>query len=665
MKKILAILLSAVIMIGMLAACVDGGDEDTPVVPTPSPAPAPEITPPPPDEIVEGDWLFFEQPTEPAVAGRPSTPSGMLTIGENVISADFMAGWGNPVGNARARELMAGYDTVVQTAAGHFILNPMAVRGFLMEVNDDQSRTYTIQIHDNLLWSDGTPITAADYVFGMLYSSSPYVLNSPDDGGLGASLLWAGNDRYTGGQAYRDGDITVHPGFRLIDEHTFSANVDFETDGEPNFPNWWAVSYYNFGPSAMHVIAPGVSVVDTGTGVTLEGPWGIDLLQSTVEGPNGFRYAPTVSAGPYVFVSFDEADVLARFTVNPNFLGDYLGFRPMIENILMRQVTTGVAVEEFQTGGIDLFVNASSGAVINALLDFASGRNDVGFFNFPRNGYGFVDIKHHIGPTQFVEVRRALALTLDREEAGRIWTGGHGVVVQSEIGLAQWMYTENQALVDSSLIHWSVNIDRAIEELESGGWTLDAEGNDFVLGESDNPRHKRLDDGTLMPLHMNWFAANEQVGDMLYSLWVDNMAEVGMTYTYFHSSDFERFQDAVYAREFPDGITYNIVSRGADFAAMPHQWFNYDITLGELWNTNFIDDPRLLEYARRMRDTEPGDFDTYFEHWLNFVVYVNEIVVDLWLYSDMRHTFYYDKLNNFSHSATFPYTFALIRAWVT
>jgi peptide/nickel transport system substrate-binding protein len=285
---------------------------------------------------------------------------------------------------------------------------------------------------------------------------------------------------------------------------------------------------------------------------------------------------------------------------------------------------------------------------------------NAAYFNFPRNGYGYVDIKHNTGPTMFAEVRRAIAYCFDRDEAGRIWTGGYGAVVHSRIGYAQWMYTENQALVDSRINAYSPNVDAAIRELVAGGWTLDENGGEYTGGT----RHKRLADGSLMPLHIWWFAAN--VGAMLYSLWTENMLEVGMTYRMDHSSDGQIFSNAVNGVAQPDGTIYGIVSRGADFATMDSPWLSYDpdpATFGQ-WNTNMISDNQLHRVTMDMRNTEPGDNATYFDRWLEFVIYFNDIIVDLPMYADIFYDFFSPNLINYRHDGAFPWTSALIRAWL-
>jgi hypothetical protein len=242
-------------------------------------------------------------------------------------------------------------------------------------------------------------------VFNALLEVSPYFVNSVEDGGLGGRMRMSGRNVFTGFRPYNIGETDVHAGFRLLGEFEFSATVDYitvmydaagnETGRQSNFPNWWEVDFWNFEPSPLHHLAPGCTIEDTGNGVRIAGPWGLDLLRSTIDnGSAGHRYTPRVTAGPYRFVHYSESDSLVSLTVNPYFIGNYAGYKPMIEHIFMRQVESRFQPEEFMSGNVDMVVNASSGAVINALLDFSEG-GVAQYINFPRNGYGFVDIKHH------------------------------------------------------------------------------------------------------------------------------------------------------------------------------------------------------------------------------------------------------------------------------
>jgi peptide/nickel transport system substrate-binding protein len=81
-------------------------------------------------------------------------------------------------------------------------------------------------------------------------------------------------------------------------------------------------------------------------------------------------------------------------------------------------------------------------------------------------------------------------------------------------------------------------------------------------------------------------------------------------------------------------------------------------------NTNFITNQRLFDTTMRMRNTAFGDNATYYSHWLDFVIYFNEILVDLPMYSDNWHTFFTPSLKNFYHDSMYPWHSAIIRSWL-
>ncbi|MDY0373688.1 MAG: ABC transporter substrate-binding protein, partial [Candidatus Izemoplasmatales bacterium] len=65
-----------------------------------------------------------------------------------------------------------GYGTYAVTPGGEIILNETVVEDLEIVVNDDFSKTYTFTIANDLFWSDGEPITAADFVFSVLFQAS-------------------------------------------------------------------------------------------------------------------------------------------------------------------------------------------------------------------------------------------------------------------------------------------------------------------------------------------------------------------------------------------------------------------------------------------------------------------------------------------------------------
>lgn len=681
-RKILALILSAVMVIGILAACENNTgapatspDTSSPTTSTPPSSPPPDNSgaaspPPAPVEIVEDDWQHFTQPEAPAVAGRPTVPSGLFTVGENVMNGDFYPGWSNLVGNARVKEMLYGYGTIDMTDAGLLVPNPMVLAGLLIETNADKSKTYTMKIHENLKFSDGTPITAEHFVFNALLSSSPEILE------LGCSV-YTGSEVYNGAEAFHKGETNVFTGVRLLGDYEFSLTVDYETVSEVedededgnviivtqtdiNFPFWFQLSYASVSPAPIHVLAPGCSIADDGKGAYIAGPWSTDLLRSTLDdGSVGYRYTPSVTTGPYKFVNYDEGANIAVIEVNPYFLGDYQGFKPMIKNIAVKQVANAVMAEEFRTGGVNLLVNTSGGTNINALLDYCD-ESGASYSTFLRNGYGKLAFHCSDGPTQFAAVRRAFTYCLDRDEVVRQWTGGYGTIVHSRIGAAQWMYAENIDFVNSKLTAYTLNPEKAKQELIDDGWVLDSAGNAYTSGV----RYKKLADGSLMGLIIEWASPNSNnLGSMYDNLARTHLESIGFQVNR-EELDSTAWANALYG--YSDKY-YHVVNGGTGFAAQDSPWYYYDPSNADPpndWNSNFLKDEELYRYTMEMKNTEPGDNEAYFAAWLKFVIRFNELMPDIPCYSDEYFDFYNGSLKNYYHTAAESYTYALVRSWI-
>ena len=589
-----------------------------------------------------------------AVAGRPSSPTGRLVVGTNAMNADMFSGWTNLTANADAKALIGGYATVHYTKNDRWEEDPTVVRSFSVTDNADGGKTYTIEINQNLTYNDGTRITAKDYVFPFLLSYSPYLRE------MGSSL-WVGGDVYQGFSAYNSGESNVFTGARLLGEYSFSLTVaPYNNSGNPNFPFWFEITYASVGPLPLHVIAPGCDVVDTGSGIQMTGPWSLALLQSTLDnGSTGYRYTPYVTSGPYQFVSYDAGTYTLTLEVNERYLGrGPERVIPSIRNIIFYQVGDATMMDALRTGTVDLLVQTSGGLNINAGLDLV----DMGIVNYTtynRNGFGRITFHADIGPTQFAEVRRAIAFSMDREEFVRQYTGGFGAIVNSRIGAAQWTYLQNRDRLDRDLTAYSLNLPRATQELVNGGWTLNSSGGPYTTGT----RYKMMPDGTLMPLIIEWFSPDSNViGEMLSTFVTENARSVGIEIRQ-EWGDSTAFGNALY------GIgakRYNMINGGVGFSTLDSPWYYYEpdpATFGQ-YNTNRIIDPLLNDPTQAMRNTEPGDFDTFARHWIDFVTRYNEVLPDLPLYSDVYHDFFNSKVVGYTRNALYPWYFSMMEAWI-
>ncbi|MDR1693311.1 MAG: ABC transporter substrate-binding protein [Oscillospiraceae bacterium] len=654
MKKTLSLALALLMLLALLAACSSASPSGD--APTTNNDPATGDTPDTPDTPDDNTGDTPDTPDQPE-GGRPTTPSGSLIVYFNGLDANMMSGWGNAVGNAAIKELLGGYSTVAFTRGGEFIINPTSVKNFEETVNDDGSHTYTIEINPGLVYNDGTEITAKDYVFSFLFSCHPAMGAE----GLESDLAY-GMEIYTGALPYINGEATSISGLHLLDTYKFSFSIDAETDGYPNFPYWYSIVNASVGATPYHVYAPGVDVVEGANGAELTGvELTAELLQTTINDPTtGQRYNPSVTDGPYQFVSYDSAASQATLKVNPNYIGNYEGTKPMIETLVIYQAANATLIDEFRAGSLDLITGLGGATNINAGLD-AVEDGSGSYISFPRNGYGLVVFRCDHGPTQFEEVRRAIAYCLDREELVRQFTGGFGSIVNSRYGAAQWMYQENKDLVEDTMISYTLNLEKAVEELVAGGWTLNETGGAYESGI----RYKQLDDGTLMPLIVEMGSptpAQSPVSEMFGTFLLPNALEVGMQI----NQDMLESEAYFAARSGEGDKAYGMMNGGTGFATADSPWYYYDTdptSFGQ-YNSNFIADQELYDATMAMQNTESGDKETYFANWMKFVTRFNKILPDIPLYADEYHDFFKSKLKGYERVDTYPVAAALIDCWI-
>jgi peptide/nickel transport system substrate-binding protein len=566
----------------------------------------------------------------------------------------MFSGWDNLVANSDTKDIINGYSTIMYTADDQFIIDPVVVKSMTTTENADGGKTYTFEINSGLVWNDGRAITAKDYVFAALFDASPQMME------LGADR-WVGQDVYRGFEAYNEGETSVYTGFRLLGEHSFSVTIAPEDGyGDPTYPFWYEITYAAVGPLPLHVLAPGCDIVDNGQGAQITGPFTLELLQSTVDnGSTGYRYTPYVTCGPYKFISYDATAQLITLEANERYAGEGPErVKPLIKNLIFKEVAQATQVDELRTGSVDMLIQVAGATAINPGLDVV----DAGLANYityARNGYGMITFQCDWGPTQFPAVRRAIAFCVNREEFVRQWTGGFGVIVHSRIGNAQWMYRENRAALDRDLTVYTVNLQRAREELEAEGFNLNASGGAYT---GSGVRYKRMPDGSLMSLTLEWFSPDSNpIGEMLSTFFDENWRAVGgaLNHDWGDTTAFYNALDGV-------GKRYNMINMGTGFSTVDSPWYYYvpDPAMFGEWNGNYIADERLNRYTQDMRQTTPGDYASFSNSWLNFVKYFNEILPDLPLYSDEYFDFFSPKLRDFDHSALYPWTSAILRAWV-
>lgn len=592
-----------------------------------------------------------EESSDLSSGERPTEPTGQMVIGSinQVINEFYDTGFSTSETNYNMYDLIhGGYDTVVFSKEGEFQYNDTVVASHEETENEDGTKTYTVTINDGLVWSDGTPITAKDYVFAMLLE------NSDEMAGVDGYPCNTGYS-YVGYDEWLDGSADAFAGVHLVDDMTYSLTVKAE-----ELPYHYDITYATLRPRPLHVIAPECDVEDTENGATITGDFTTELLQETINNvETGYRYNPKVTCGPYLFDNFDEASQQATLKANPEFVGDYRGVKPSIETLVIKTVSSDTMMNELESGSVDLLYSCSGGDTINAGLDLVE-EGKAADTTYMRNGYGKIQFDCSVFPTDSQNVRQAIAYCLDRNEFARQYTGGYGSVVHSFYGLAQWEYQDSVEWINENLNTYEMNVEEAKKLLEEDGWNLNADGTPY---SGTGTRYKDVD-GELKPLVITWCnSEGNPVSELLATMLPETMAEAGMELQA-TTTDFATLQNGILHA---GDTMYNMYNLATGFATANSPWYYF--SSDEAWmgnyNTNWIADEELNDAVMPLKSIPYEDSEAWLEAWQNFIKVWNEKLPDVPLYSDEYYDFHSTRVQGWENTATWGWQNAVLDAWVS
>ncbi|MBR6381719.1 MAG: hypothetical protein IKS07_08625 [Lachnospiraceae bacterium] len=467
--------------------------------------------------------------------------------------------------------LITGLETVSKNKEGGYEWNDTVVASHEDVVNDDGSKTFTITIKDDLVYSDGTPITAKDYlVFPMAFYTQ---VATQASGSQVQGLTVVGYEDYN---AYTGPDSTEGTkemaGFRLLDDYTFSVTIS------PDYiPYFYDITYASFSPSYPAMWLGDADIMDDGNGCYLTDNFyeksGDDykvaaIIKATATDTSEEAYAKYPYSGPYCVKSFDTTDSSAVLVKNPNFKGNYEGTVPAIEKIIYKKVVSATQLEDFKAGGLDIISGITGGAATDEALALADGSDGAyAYIHYSRAGYGKLGFRADYGPAQFAEVRQAIAYCMNRGQFAKDFTGGYGGVVDGPYYTGSWMY-QAASKQGMTLNAYATSADSAIAVLEEGGWVYAADGSDYVEGIrykkipgdviTENDKNYQSVDGTYkttevngdyyMPLVINWYGTvDNEFTDLLQTGFKenDNVRTAGMA-VYNTTGDFAPMLDELY-----------------------------------------------------------------------------------------------------------------------
>ncbi|OGO35285.1 MAG: hypothetical protein A2W35_01390 [Chloroflexi bacterium RBG_16_57_11] len=304
----------------------------------------------------------------------------------------------------------------------------------------EDGRTITMKLRDDIVWSDGTPITSADFKF-------TYDMAMADSNAVASRAPF---------------DLVET--FETPDERTVA--VTFQNAYAP----WLARLFAGLSGTSVlpaHILQP---VFDT---------------DGTIDTAD-WNKAPTVGCGPFVFEEW-ESGSFARFVANENF---WLG-RPKVDELFFRFVpddASQIAALIAGDGDVGTFFAYSDLPQLEeagiTILNSFSGYNEGWYFNMHAEK-GHPALKDP-------KVRQAIALAFNREKLVQdLLLGRTGVAA------TDW---DNSPWVDPSITPWPYDLDQANQLLDEAGWidtngdgTRDKDGVELVLKYGTTTREIRQD----------------------------------------------------------------------------------------------------------------------------------------------------------------------------
>ncbi len=517
--------------------------------------------------------------------------------------------------------MTVGLETVSATKEGGYEWNDTVVKEHSETENEDGSLTYTITIYDDMQFSDGSPVTARDYIaFTMVFASPVHVQAAGKDHKSGMQLV--GYENFTAYDGSNDGQVVLDEngnpktnsageeivasktfsGIRLLDDYTFSITVDPEY-----LPYFYSVTYASFFAQYRAMWIGDAEIMDDGDGVYLTDSFyaktgdSYDMAALILETANNTDETYPYS-GPYVVKSYDNADKSVILELNPYFKGNYEGATPSIGQVVIKRVISSTQLEDFKAGGVDVLTGITGGDATNEAIAYCDANPDKAVYtHYSRAGYGKLAFRADYGPAQFTEVRQAIAYCMDRAQFAKDFTGGYGGVVDGPYYTGSWMY--KSAVEQGMLLNaYATSVDSAIAVLEEGGWIYDAEGNDYVEGvrykkipadeaevndinyQSQDGAYKttKVGDDYYMPLVLNWYGTtdNEFSDQLVTGLQNNNnIAAAGIvvqsTFGDFSPMLDELYQQAVfgYYSGSPMYALFNFAT-GFTSAVYDYSWYN-------------------------------------------------------------------------------------------
>ena len=143
--------------------------------------------------------------------------------------------------------LTVGLETVSTTKEGGYVWNPTVVKEHTEEEDADGNKTITITIFDDLKLSDGSAVTAKNYVVTTAARLTPVWTQAAGMETNGRTILgW--KDAYQKYDGTEGSGTPELAGLRLIDDYTFAVTIPAD-----QLPYFYDITYGGFSASSIEL----------------------------------------------------------------------------------------------------------------------------------------------------------------------------------------------------------------------------------------------------------------------------------------------------------------------------------------------------------------------------------------------------------------------------
>ena len=566
--------------------------------------------------------------------------------------------WSNNTSSIDVRAALHGMSTVAFNDELQYEVNYTILSD--VEAGEDEygNKVYVFTLADDLKYSDGSPITAADYVFSVLLQSCGSI------GELGGNTM--AYDALVGEDAWQDGSATVFSGVRLLAENQFSLAIRADA-----LPYFYELIYVNVTPYPISLIAPDCTVADDGDGAYIVGDFTTELLAETLRGADGYCFNPYVSSGPYTLQSYDAETGTVVMRANTYFPGNFDGAKPIIETVELTLTNYDECIASMENGDLDILNKLSNKDIIAQAVEMSRDETDelgevvtpaaYGVANYMRTGQGFVALACEDPVMSSVAVRQALSTCLDKATLIEDYLGDNGLEVYSYYGLGQWMAQEYATTMQDEVTTYPYDVEAAKQLLVSDGWTLNENGEKFVEG-TDTVRYKEID-GELVALEVR-FA--QMTGNQVAQWLVDNYAPVLESIGVRFVSEEMPYLDILDQYYRNVDRTYNMMFLATNFNLVfdPYYNFSTDPAYQGVMNTSGILDEQLEKISLELRSCDPADQEGYIATWLTLMQRYSEILPSIPIYANVYYDLYQAKVQDYAPNANWSWPAAILYTWL-